>query len=83
MRIYDTRANSAHIVSSAFKVIILVFTAITVLRVLGLDVTLAERTFLIVVGGAVLALAIALGIGFGFAIREEALKFVKNARKKL
>ncbi len=69
--------------SYASKIVVIIFVAIIALKQIGVDVSLAENTFLIVVGGIALALALAVGLGFGFAFKDEARNIIKKVKKKL
>ena len=53
------------------------------LRQVGVDVRVAESTFLLVVGGIMLALALMFGIGFGLAMKETARGTIKSIKRKL
>ncbi len=65
------------------KFIIIIFFLDVALRQIGIDFTLASSTFLIILGGIVLALALAIGISFGYALRPEVEKAIKELKKKL
>lgn len=81
-KVKETKAKTAVVLSDVFKVIIFIFTALTVLSSLGINVGLAEHSFLIVLAGAVLGCALALGIGFGLAMKGPAKKWITKMQKK-
>jgi hypothetical protein len=82
-KVAETRAKGSRIVGSVAKWVIYVFTALIVLKQIGVQVALAETSFIIILGGAVLMIAIMVGISFGLAFREEAGKIIKDVKKKL
>lgn len=67
--------------TSIMKVLIIFFTAVIALRQAGLDVTLAEDTFKIIVGAIAIAIAVAVGISYGYALKETARGHVKKIEK--
>lgn len=81
-QILSTKASSAQVVADITKLIIIVFTLLIVLRQAGLQVAIAETSFLIVLAGVMLALSLALGIGFGLALKDEAKPIIKDLKKK-
>ena len=52
------------------------------LEQVGLEVSILENTFLILVGGLSLGLAISLGISFGHNLKAPVAKFIANLKKK-
>ena len=82
-KVTETRAKGAKIVAMIAKWVIYVFTALIVLSQIGVKVALAETSFIIMLGGAVLAIALTLGISFGFGFREEAKKIILDVKRKL
>jgi len=81
--VQSTRGKGSDVLAGATKVIILVFTALIVLDQIGIAVSVARNSFLIVLGGIMLALALALGIGFGLGLKDEAKAIVKEVRRNL
>ena len=65
------------------RIVIVFFIAVIALNQIGLDLALAENTFLILFGAISLALAIAIGLAFGFAFRDEAKLWLKKVKKKI
>jgi len=82
-KVAETRAKGSRIVGSIAKWAIYVFTALIVLNQVGVQVALAETSFVIILGGAVLMIALMIGISFGLAFREEAGKIIKDVKRKL
>lgn len=62
--------------------IIIVFASVVALQELGVQIRIAESTFLVLLTGIVVAAALALGIGFGLGLKDEAHSMVKDWRKK-
>lgn len=81
--IEKAKLRGIRVFSTAAKVVIIIAVAIIALNQIGVDVSLAENTFLIIVGAVALAFALAIGLGFGFALKDEAKGVIKKAKKKL
>jgi len=64
------------------KIVIIFFISIIALREVGLDISIAENTFLILIAGIILGLSAAFGIGFGMAFKDEAKAIIKKCKKK-
>ena len=82
-KIVETKAKAASIMALIAKVIIYIFTLLIVLDQIGIQVAVAQSSFLIILGGVMLAIALVLGIGFGLAFKDEARGIIKNVKKKL
>ncbi len=82
-RMLHSKRKGTKLLSSAARWFIILFVGIIALNQIGIDVSLAADTTLILVAGFALGLAIALGLGFGFAIRDEAKSIIKNMKKGL
>jgi len=82
-KIIETKAKAASILAMIAKVIIYVFTLLIVLDQIGIQVAVAQTSFLIILGGVMLAIALVLGIGFGLAFKDEAKGVIKQVKKKL
>lgn len=81
--IKDTKAKAAPTLAYIARIVILVFVALIVLNQIGIKVSVAESSFLIVLGGVMLALALMFGIGFGLGMKDDAKKCIKKMQKKL
>jgi hypothetical protein len=78
-KVTEVKAKSSGIIANTLKLVIVVFTLIIALSQLGVDVSIAENTVLIIIAGIMLA----LGIGFGLAFKDEAKAIIKDVKKKL
>jgi len=70
-----------HFWGGLVRVIIILFVLDIALKQIGINIVIAETTYLIILGGLVLALAIALGIGFGDAMKTESKNIIKMFKK--
>jgi hypothetical protein len=82
-KVTETRAKGSKIVAMVTKWVIYVFTALIVLNQVGVQVALAQNSFLIILGGLVAMLALMLGISFGLGFKEEAKKIIGDVKRKL
>jgi len=78
-KICETRAKKSSLMANAAKAIVWVFVLLVALAQIGIDISVAESTFLIVLSGIMLGFAIAFGLGF----KEEARKVMKEFWKKI
>lgn len=78
-----TKARGAGVLAMLAKVIILVFTALMALDQIGIAVSVARDSFLIVLSGVMLALSLAVGIGFGLGLKEEARSMLKDIKRRM
>jgi hypothetical protein len=69
------------IIAVLARILIVVFFLDIGLTELGIQITLAQSTFLILIAGLTLAVALAIGISFGFALQKNAEKIIKNLGK--
>ena len=65
------------------KVIILFFFIDVALVEIGLNISLIENTFLIILGGFVFTLSIAIGISLGFAFKEHGKEIIEKIKKDI
>jgi len=82
-KLMKTKLRSVRLVSGITKAVILFFVVIIALKQISLDIAIVENTFMIMLGGLVLAFALAIGIGFGSAMKDEAKGMLKSFRKNL
>ena len=82
-KIKETKARAADLLGSIAKVLVIVFTALIVLDQVGVRVTIAQTSFLVVLSGLMLGVALMLGIGFGLAFKEEAKTIIREVKRKL
>jgi len=78
-----TKAIGSKVIAEILRIVILIFAFVIALAQIGLNITLAQNTFLIVVSGAVFAVSLALGLGFGLGLKDEAKATIKKFKKKL
>ncbi len=78
-KMHETKAKSIGLFAEIAKLIIIIAVAIMALDQIGINVSLAENAFLIILAGIMLALAIAFGLG----MKDEAGDIVKKMKKKL
>ncbi len=82
-KVVETKAKGSKIVAAIAKWVIYVFTALIVLDQAGIQVAMAQNSFLIILGGIILMLALLVGISFGLAFKEDAKKIITDVKKKL
>lgn len=61
--------------------IIVIAAVIIALKQIGVDVSIAENTFLIIMGGVAIAIALAVGISFGTGLKPYSKKFLDKLFK--
>ncbi|MBN2567756.1 hypothetical protein JXB02_06770 [Candidatus Woesearchaeota archaeon] len=82
-RLVRTKIKSVRVLSVIVKIAILFFAFVIAFKQIGLYVSIAENTFLILLGAVALGLAIAFGIGFGMALKDEAKNILNDLKGKL
>ncbi len=80
-RLLHAKRPGARALSGIVRWVMIFFVAMIVLQQIGVNVSFATNTTLILVTGIALALAISLGIGFGFAFKDEAKNVIKHVKK--
>ncbi|MBD3164355.1 hypothetical protein GF323_04090 [Candidatus Woesearchaeota archaeon] len=78
-KIKETKARKTSLLASAAKLITMVFVVLIALKQIGINVSVAESTFLIILAGVMLGLAIAFGLG----MKDEAKDIVRKVREKI
>ncbi|MBU2589456.1 MAG: hypothetical protein KKA65_00225 [Nanoarchaeota archaeon] len=78
----ETNIKGAKQMAVLFKAIVIFIAVMIALEQVGLQVSILENTFLILVAGLSLGLAISLGISFGHNLKEPVGKFIANLKKK-
>ncbi len=81
--IEGVRGKGHQFIADAAHVVILVFTALLVLDQIGLKVSVATNSFLIILGALGLGFAIAVGLAFGLGMQKEAGSYLKQLKRKL
>lgn len=69
-------------VGSITKYVTFVFTALIALDQVGINISLANQSWLILWGSLCIAIAIALGISLGHALKDESKDWVKSWKRK-
>jgi len=80
-RMLHAKRKGVRLFSSIVRWFAIVFVALIALEKIGIDVSFATNTVLLLIAGAALGIAIAFGIGFGFAIKDEAKGIMKHLKK--
>lgn len=83
MKIEDLKAKASGFIASTAKVVIVIVTILMALRQVGIKISLAENSFLIILAGIMLAIALMIGIGFGMALKEDARRCIGMIKKRL
>ncbi|MBD3248910.1 hypothetical protein GF336_02585 [Candidatus Woesearchaeota archaeon] len=78
-KVEEIKSTSSKLIAYITKIIIVIFTLIIALNQLGIDVSVAESSFLIILAGIMLALA----IGFGLALKDESKPIIKKMMGKI
>ena len=72
-----SKTKGSKFTASVIKVVLMLLVILVALRQIGIDVTLIEQTFLILLAGA----ALALGLAFGLGSRKEVENLMKSMKK--
>jgi len=78
-----TKMKGTSLTGKAAKFIVLVLVAIIALEQIGINVSVLENAFLVVIGALGLGVAIAIGLAFGLGLKGNANKALSNLKKKL
>jgi small-conductance mechanosensitive channel len=73
-----TEMKGTRLLSRILKIAIIVMVIVVALSQIGVDVSILENTFLILVGSLAVGIAIALGIGLGKSVTLNGKKIVKD-----
>ena len=76
-----TEINGIRFFSKLLKVIILFIVMVVALQNIGVDVSLLENLFLLMVGSLAVGLAIALGIGLGSGLKKESRTIIEDLKE--
>ncbi|MDD5650121.1 MAG: hypothetical protein PHF86_06865 [Candidatus Nanoarchaeia archaeon] len=76
-----TKMKGMNISALLAKVVIFFVVAIVALEQIGINVSILENTFLIIIAALGLGIAIAIGIGFGSGLKGSSQKFINNLKK--
>ena len=80
-RMLRARVWGIRLLTTIVRALILFFIAVIALRQMGLNVSILENTFLLLVGALAIGIAIALGIGLGLGLKGEAESLIKDLVK--
>ena len=81
-KMLHAKRKGVKLLSSVVRWVIIIYTLLIAAQQVGINVTLATNTALIIVGALAVGLAIALGIGFGAAFKDEAKNIIRAIKKK-
>ena len=76
-----SRQRGTKAAGSILKVVIIIMVIIVALKQIGIDVSILESTFLLIVGALAVGIALALGIGMGLGLRKESENVVAQIKK--
>ena len=76
-----SRQKGTKAAGSILKVVIIIMVIIVALKQIGVDVSILESTFLLIVGALAVGIALALGIGMGLGLRKESENMVQQIKK--
>jgi len=80
-RMLHAKRKGVRVMSSIVRWFAIIFVALIAIEKIGIDVSFATNTILLLIAGASLGIAVAFGIGFGFAMKDEAKGILKSLRK--
>ena len=80
-RMLHAKRKGVRVLSSIVRWFSIIFVALIAIEKIGIDVSFATNTILLLIAGAALGIAIAFGIGFGFAMKDEAKSVLKGLKK--
>ena len=80
-RMLHAKRKGVRVFSSIVRWFAIVFVVLIAIEKIGIDVSLATNTVLLLIAGAALGIALAFGIGFGFAMKDEAKTVLKHLKK--
>ena len=76
-----SKVKGTHLITKIVKTVLVILITIVALKQVGLQVTILENTFLLIVGAFAIGLAVAFGIALGLGLKDSAVKMVKNFKK--
>ncbi len=82
-KIEETKIKSSKFVGLGTKVVIVFLGAIIALKQIGIDVSVVEYSFLVILAGVMLALGLAFGLGFADVVKTESRDLVKKIKKNM
>ena len=82
-KIKNPRVEASNILAFVAKVIILVFTVLITFSQIGIKISLAEKSILIILSGIMLGVAIAIGLGFADIFRKKGDRILSYFRENI
>ncbi len=76
-----TEMRGVRLLSKVLKFVILLIVAVVALDQIGVDTSIVENTFLLLVGALALGIAVALGIGLGSGLKGEGKNIVEGVKE--
>jgi len=73
-----TEMKGVRLFSKIIKIVVLFIVIVIALEQIGVDVSILENTFLLLIGSLAVGIAIALGIGLGSGLKGEGKKIVQE-----
>lgn len=77
-----SKQRGIRVCASILKTVIIVMIIILALKQIGVDVSILENTFLLIIGSLAVGLALALGISLGLGLRKESENFVREIKRQ-
>lgn len=78
-KVRQTKAKGCRPLASLARAVVLIFTILLVLDQIGVEISIAKNSFLIILAGISLGFALAFGLG----LKDEAKKWMQGIRAKL
>lgn len=76
-----SRQRGTKAAGTILKTVIVIMVIIVALKQIGIDVSILESTFLLIIGALAVGVALALGIGLGLGLRKESENIVSQIKK--
>lgn len=76
-----TKLKGMRFTGKVLKWVIIILVGLVALREVGIDVSVLENTFLLVIGALAGGFALALGISLGLGMKKSSENFIKNIKK--
>src|SRR3989338_5260835 len=80
-RMLHAKRKGVRIASTFVRWFAIIFICLIALEKIGIDVSFATNTVLLLIAGVALGVAIAFGIGFGYAMKDEARTIIKHLKR--
>lgn len=80
-RMLHAKRKGVRVASTFVRWFAIIFVALIALEKIGINVSFATNTILLLIAGIALGVAIAFGIGFGYAMKDEAKVIIKHLKR--